>query len=75
MTDDISEKTMVCCVWTEKPNGKGDIYIPSCLGKSSNGVNIYKVVKKFNISLIDLFRKCPYCGHNVVINACKREDK
>lgn len=66
---------MTCCVWTEKENGKGDIYIPSCLGKSSNGVNIFKVAKKHNISLVDIFRKCPYCGNPVVVNSIKREEK
>lgn len=64
------------CVWTEKENGKGDVYIPSCLKNSSNGVNIYKVAKKYKISLVDIFRRCPYCGHNVMINALKiPEDK
>ncbi len=70
-----AEERMVCCVWTEKENGKGDVYIPSCLKNSSNGVNIFKVAKKYKISVIDIFRKCPYCGHNVIINALKIPEK
>ncbi len=62
------------CVWDEKENGKGDIYIPSCLKSSSNGVNIWKVSKKKGITILDIFRKCPYCGNKVVVNALK-EDK
>ncbi len=69
------EERMVCCVWTEKENGKGDVYIPSCLKNSSNGVNIFKVAKKYRISVIDIFRKCPYCGHNVIINTLKIPEK
>lgn len=66
-----AEERMVCCVWTEKENGKGDVYIPSCLKNSSNGVNIFKVAKKYRVSIIDIFRSCPFCGHNVVVNALK----
>ena len=68
---DIAEQRMVCCVWTEKENGKGNIYIPSCLKNSSNGVNIFKVAKKYKMSIIDIFRSCPFCGHNVVVNTMK----
>lgn len=68
---DMAEQRMVCCVWTEKENGKGNVYIPSCLKNSSNGVNIFKVAKKYRMSIIDIFRNCPFCGHNVVINALK----
>lgn len=68
---DMAEQRMVCCVWTERENGKGNIYIPSCLKNSSNGVNIFKVAKKYRISIIDIFRSCPFCGHNVVVNALK----
>lgn len=59
------------CIWTEKENGKGDVYIPACLGKSSNGVNVFKYCKKHKITLISIFRSCPFCGHNVVVNALK----
>jgi hypothetical protein len=70
-----NERKMYVCTWTEKENGKGNIYIPSCLGNSSNGVNIFKVAKKYKVSLIDIFRSCPYCGNNVVINAVKIPEK
>ena len=65
----------IVCTWTEKENGKGDVYIPSCLGNSCNGVNIFKVAKKYKMSLVDIFRRCPYCGNNVVINALKITEK
>ena len=65
------ETKVIVCTWTEKENGKGDVYIPNCLGKSSNGVNIFKVAKKYNLSLVDIFRRCPFCGKNVIINALK----
>lgn len=71
----VAEERMVCCVWTEKENGKGDVYIPSCLKNSSNGVNIFKAARKYKMSVIDIFRKCPYCGHNVIINALKTPEK
>ena len=66
---------MTVCKWSEVANGRGNIYKPSCLTNSSNGVNIFKVAKKYNISLIDIFRKCPYCGNPVVVDAIKREEK
>ena len=66
---------MTCCVWQEKENGKGNIYLPSCLGKSSNGVNIFKVAKKYNVSFVDIFRKCPFCKNPVVVNSIDREGK
>ncbi len=65
---------MTCCVWTEKENGKGNIYVPSCLSKSSKGVNVFKVAKKYNVSFVDIFRKCPFCGNPVVVNAIKKEN-
>lgn len=61
------------CTWTEKENGKGDVYIPSCLGKSSNGVNVWKVARKKNISILDIFKKCPYCGNRVIIKPKKND--
>ena len=60
------------CVWTEKENGKGDVYIPACLGKSSNGVNVFKYCKKHHLNLIDIFRTCPFCGGAVVIETLKK---
>ena len=62
------------CIWKEKENGKGDFYIPSCLGLSSNGINVWKVAKKKGISIIDIFRSCPYCGNKVVIKPYKKEN-
>ena len=62
------------CIWKEKENGKGDVYIPSCLGKSCNGINVWKVAKKKNITIIDMFRTCPYCGDRVQIKPCKKEN-
>lgn len=60
------------CTWTEKKNGKGDIFIPSCLGKSSNGVNVFKYCKKHHLNLISIFRTCPFCGGVVRIVAIKK---
>lgn len=71
---DKAEQMMMCCVWSEVPNGKGNIYKTSCLRNSSNGVNIFKVAKKYRMSILDIFRKCPYCGHNVVINSIERKE-
>ena len=55
------------CTWKEVPNGKGEVYFVSCLGKSSNGVNIFKVCKKKHITPIQIFRSCPYCGEKVQV--------
>ena len=60
------------CKWQEVSNGKGEVYKVSCLGKSSNGVNIFKVCKKKHITPIQIFRKCPYCGESVQILALKK---
>ena len=71
----MNEEKQIVCTWTERENGKGDIYIPSCLGKSSKGVNIWKVCKKYNVTPIQIFKSCPFCGNNVVINAVKVPEK
>lgn len=63
------------CTWTEKPNGKGEKYIVSCLGNSSAGINIYKVARRYNRSIVSIFKSCPFCGNPVKINFIKKEGK
>ena len=60
------------CIWKEVENGKGDVYKVSCLGQSSNGVNIFKVCKKKHITPTQIFLKCPYCGNRVQIVPLKK---
>lgn len=59
------------CTWVEKPNGKGEKYIPLCLGKSCKGVNIYKVAKRYHKTIIEIFKTCPFCNNAVKIKFLK----
>lgn len=69
------KETESVCIWTEKPNGKGEKYIVSCLGDSSAGINIYKIARRYNKSIVGIFRNCPFCGRPVRIKFIGKENK
>lgn len=70
----MQEEIKSVCIWAEKPNGKGEKYIVSCLGDSSAGINIYKIARRYNKSIVGIFRNCPFCGNPVKIKFIEKED-
>jgi len=51
---------MEVCNWTE--DKRKDWYYVDCI-KST--VNPWKVAKKHNLTMVEIFVKCPYCGKKV----------
>mgnify|MGYP000858382924 FL=1 len=50
------------CIWEENPRGQNDWYFVSCINKN---VNPWKVAKKNNLTMVQLFLQCPYCGKKI----------
>ena len=52
----------VLCNWEENPKKGKDWYFVSCI---NSNINPWKVAKKRNITLVELFMRCPFCGKRV----------
>lgn len=50
------------CIWEEDSRGKNDWYRVGCI---NSDVNPWKVAKKYNMTMVEIFINCPYCGKKV----------
>ena len=50
------------CSWKEMPRKKLDWFEPSCQARP---VNPLSVASKRGITVVDIFKKCPFCGRPV----------
>lgn len=57
------EVSIIPCKWTESDNNPNWFYV-ECIKQK---VNVWKLAKKKHLDLIQIFHKCPYCGHAVNI--------
>ena len=56
----MEEEKIETCVWRE--DSRKDWYHVQCINSI---VNPWKVARKYNISMVEVFVKCPYCGKKV----------
>ena len=60
---DEEKLNMIPCKWQECENNKDWFYI-DCIKRK---VNVWKLAKKNNKSMVQIFLSCPYCGGRVVM--------
>ena len=53
-----------CCTWKELSKKGKDWYEAGCLGTP---VDPLKVAMKRGLTMVDIFKRCPFCGKPVVV--------
>jgi len=55
------------CIWKEEQNNKDWFYV----GCIKSKVNIWKLARKKNLTMIQIFQSCPYCKDRVKLEGLK----